>query len=506
RPAPRREARRRRLRNLVLLGLRVAALLLLAVSFARPYLAAGADVSSRRQLTVVALDVSASMSAPGVVEQARAAVRSAITTAPEGDAVALLTFADSASVLSPPTSDRGALFALADGIRPGAGGTSYAAALGRVAELVADGPGRVVIVTDMQRPGGRPAEAPRLAEGMPIEIVDVGSNSGNVAVVDVERRRHDQLVAVLRNTGREIRNAGVTLSIDGRVAARKDVTLPADGRTEVQFDVRLPERGSAAVGVEDGKGAALDDTRYLVLDPPAPPRVLVVGNGSPASEAFFVVRALGVGEGRLFDARSVGPSDLGRLADAREGDAYAAVVLLGTRGMSDAGRNYLRRYVEQGGGMLVAAGPALDAGVLEDLTGDAMRLEQAADRAGSPLSIVVTEGRHPAFRVLAAEGGFTEVRVTRASALGVAGGAETLARFTDGSAAIAQAGSGRGTVVAVASDLGGAWNDLPRSPSFLPLLHGLVRNLGAGRELPGAMSACDLPSGFPPTPGIVDMT
>src|SRR5262249_38272095 len=52
--------RRRRLIDLLLLALRVAALVLLAFAFARPYLASG-SASGGEPLTVVALDISFSM-------------------------------------------------------------------------------------------------------------------------------------------------------------------------------------------------------------------------------------------------------------------------------------------------------------------------------------------------------------------------------------------------------------------------------------------------------------
>src|SRR5687768_3778438 len=68
--APVQQHRRRRLRELLLLALRVAALILLAVSFARPYLA-GAAAPATAPLTVIAVDTSMSMSAPGQFGRAR---------------------------------------------------------------------------------------------------------------------------------------------------------------------------------------------------------------------------------------------------------------------------------------------------------------------------------------------------------------------------------------------------------------------------------------------------
>ena len=87
--------RRRRLREIILLALRVAALVLLAFAFARPYLdrSAGAIPAPT---TVIALDTSLSLSAPGQFDAARQAAQRALDAAPIIHTVAFLTFADAA--------------------------------------------------------------------------------------------------------------------------------------------------------------------------------------------------------------------------------------------------------------------------------------------------------------------------------------------------------------------------------------------------------------------------
>ena len=67
RRSPIARSRRRRLRDLILLAARVAALILLALAFARPYLAGAAAAASLR---IVAVDRSLSMSAPGTFARA----------------------------------------------------------------------------------------------------------------------------------------------------------------------------------------------------------------------------------------------------------------------------------------------------------------------------------------------------------------------------------------------------------------------------------------------------
>ena len=66
RRSPIERSRRRRLRDLLLLAARVAALLLLAGAFARPYVM---NATAGSRLTIVAVDRSFSMSAPGQFDQ-----------------------------------------------------------------------------------------------------------------------------------------------------------------------------------------------------------------------------------------------------------------------------------------------------------------------------------------------------------------------------------------------------------------------------------------------------
>ena len=96
--APVQQHRRRRLRELLLLALRVAALILLALSFARPYFA-GAAAPDSVPLTVIAVDTSMSMTAPGQFDRARDAASRAVAAAPASHALALIGFADSATVV-----------------------------------------------------------------------------------------------------------------------------------------------------------------------------------------------------------------------------------------------------------------------------------------------------------------------------------------------------------------------------------------------------------------------
>ena len=103
--APVEHTEKRHLRELLLLALRVAALVLLALAFARPFFASGAALTSSA-VTVVALDTSYSVSTPERAARAKQLAKDAVSHAPAGSLVGVVTFADEAEIAAKPGVDR----------------------------------------------------------------------------------------------------------------------------------------------------------------------------------------------------------------------------------------------------------------------------------------------------------------------------------------------------------------------------------------------------------------
>ena len=245
--APLLQARRRRIREWLLLALRIAALLLLALAFARPFF--DATGLAGRPVTIVAVDRSFSMSQPGRFEQARDAARTAITAAPPGDLVGLVTFDERAQVVVEPTADRGAVVAALARAAPGFGATRYAAALAAGARAIGARDGRIVMVTDLQRAGWEAAGTGVVPPGVTVRTVDVGTAGPNLAVTALEIGPAGA-AAVVANTGAQVRSSTVTLRVDGAAVESAAVTL-APGATTVSFDAAPPAAGVIEVAVDD---------------------------------------------------------------------------------------------------------------------------------------------------------------------------------------------------------------------------------------------------------------
>src|SRR5205085_9845329 len=93
--------RKRRLRNWLLLALRCAALLLLALAFARPYFsgASAASAASSLSSSVILIDVSYSMRYADVFTRAQQAARNLINESPASEQFAVVGLSQSYDVL-----------------------------------------------------------------------------------------------------------------------------------------------------------------------------------------------------------------------------------------------------------------------------------------------------------------------------------------------------------------------------------------------------------------------
>ena len=489
--------RRLRLRELLLLALRVTALLLLTVAFARPFVD---DAAPARAVGVVAIDRSLSMSAPGQMEEARRLAAAAVEAAPAGHRVAVVAFDDRATVVLDPTDDRAAAVAAVESVTATSGATRYAAALAAASGLAGTRSGRIVVVTDLQE-AGWPDGGGAVARAGAVEVAAVAAVPANLAVTAVGRTR-DGLSVVVGNAGPEARDALVALRLDDAVVENRVVAL-APGANAVRFERPLPESGVASVEVVDPDGYAGDNRRYLLLDPPSPVRLLVIVNRDRGgSEAFFIERALAAGsETARFLLRVTAPDAVAAL-DAGAWETLAAVLILGTDGLAAEDRARLAAFVAAGGGLLVAAGAGVDPASLAGVLGPDTRIAFEPGPGAGRRRWVPADRRHPLLRALGgAATALGEVTFRGAATIAEGGDPRALGRFDDGTPALVEYDLGTGRVLLFASDLSGAWNDFPRRPGFAPFVHETVRYVARVPDGAPDIAVADVPRGVPATAG-----
>lgn len=491
---PFQEQRRRRIQNWLLLSLRALALGLLALAFARPFLdqtEAGLAGSSGPREVVVLLDRSYSMDVGSQFADGVRAARSAIDGLGPLDRASLVVFGQGAQVVARSTSDRLRLGGALDTARVGSGTTRFGPAL-KVAQTIleeSDLPGgEVVLISDFQDMAWSGDEGVRLPAGAVVTPVDVRAGlPENHQVADVGltrqtvngRERLTPTARVVRRGGEEAVTLPVALELDGQEIQTVQVTLAPDGVETVVFQpftLSAPHtRGTVRI---PGDGLPADDARHFVVSPGGAMGVLVVeGAAGGAGASLYLERALEISEEGRFRVR-VARQDLVRAADL---DGVDVVVLNDTR-LDGASAERLRDFVRAGGGVLLAAGEAArwPSSAEDLLPGTLGAVEDRDQNRGGRLGFL--EYGHPVFEAFSGprSGDFTGARFFRARGFVLADSADALARFDDGSVALAEQRLGRGTVLVWTSTLDGFWNDLALQPVYLPFVHRLVDH-AAGR-------------------------
>jgi uncharacterized membrane protein len=492
---PYESVKRRRLRDLLLLALRAAALALIVAAFARPFLRGSELVASGggAREVVVLLDRSYSMGAADTWARAQQAARQAVQGLTGLDRVSLVLFSSSAELVLRSSADVSRVVAEIDRAQPSAGATRYAPPLKVASSVLAESSlprKEAVLVSDFQRVGWQPDEAFRLPAGSAFTPVAVEPPSGsNLAVtpISVQRVREgtqDRVVitgGVMNRSVAEAANVRLDLEVDGRVVQSQPVSVAAASSASVTFAAQtLPPAGLRVVTRLPGDSLAADNAFHAVLAPSTAVTVLLVGSGNRGDSDLYLTRALAIGDRPRFEASIVQADSL-----SAETLARARAVVLQDLPVGDALLARLKTFVEGGGGLILALGPRAQVPPADWLPVTVGTVEDRTRGAAAKLSGF--DYGHAIFEPFRAprSGDFSTTRVYGFRLLTARPGAVTLARFDGGTPALVEGTLGRGRVLVWATTLDPAWNDLALKPVYLPFVHQLVRQVAGYREQPG---------------------
>lgn len=492
---------RRNLRDPWLLLLRVLAVIALALAFARPVFGprpsiGGADL--RRREVVVLVDRSFSMRVGDRWTRARTAVDSVIRTLAQGDRMTLVPFDRRAQTITAATGDMEQLRAALATLTPNDESTRLAPAVALAQQRLSasDAPRKVlVVVSDFQRSGWDLTEEARLSSGIELAPIDVGGSAPTVdrAVRSVEvqndrRPGPPQMIVTARvtNAGPAARGVVARLEVGGRIVAERSIDLPRDGGASVTF-AAVPTSATPVPARVVLTSDALpgDDAYHFLLNAAPVLGVLVID----ARSSPFLTQALGIGDAPHFDVVIRSPSR----ATAAELAGKRLVILADGAFPAGIGAASLVRFVEEGGGVIVALAEQVSA---RSWPASARVLIPGAikpttDRLGTNGSdgavLGALDQRHPALALLTGPraGDLAAARFYKYRAIDTTGG--VLARFDDGAPALTEHMVGRGRVLTFGSGLDGVWNDLPRQAAFLPLMQQLSRYAANWREASRAL-------------------
>jgi aerotolerance regulator-like protein/VWA domain-containing protein len=487
---PYQSVRRRRIRHWFLLLLRAAAIALFVLAFARPFFPGGAGAvaaASGNREVVILLDQSASMGYGDRWQRAVGAARNAVGSIGAGDRATLVLFGRNAEETIRATSDRGRLEAAIGAARVTSGATRYGPAL-KLAESIltrSNLPRReAILISDFQRSGWTGAEDISFGDKITLTPVSVASDTAsNVSVPSVTFARAEfsgqeriTVTAGLTNRGSESASVPVTLEIEGRQLETVKATVGANASTSVSFAAFTLAEPAVRGAVKAGSDSlAADNAFHFVLTPSQPVSVLVVDSGNAADSSFYLAKALSIGTTPAFRVEVMPTSRV----QSSTLDGRTVVVLNDAMVPLSLPGDVLKRFVERGGGLLIAMG--------ERSVWPNSETNLLPGKLGPPIDRTSTRGAtlgfrdysHPVFEIFKAprSGDFSAARVQRYRVLEVPPTDRVIARYDDGAVAAAERRVGQGRVIAWTTSLDDSWNDFPRKPVYLPLIHQLVKYL-----------------------------
>lgn len=513
-PSPPRISKRHRVENLLLLLLRCAAIALLALGFARPFLRQAPiddPTAAQPKRIVVLVDQSASMQRLGAWASAQERAEAVLRRAGPADQVALYMFDREAKPLvsfedwnRTAPGDRVA-FATARlaGVAPGWAGTRVGTALVTAAEALSEtdsqvvpGPRQVFLISDLQA-GSRmdslqAYEWPRNVE-LFIESVKATSttNAGVQLVGDAaDSNRAVDAPARVRvsnaaDSKREQFKLGWTRGEGGAMPSFIGTPIDAyvpPGQSRV-FAVPLPAGGAVAEQLTlQGDDESFDNTVFFI--PPMQQRTSVLWIGSDVAEdarqpLFFLRRAfsdtprLGIQVVAVAPNATLLPNDITAAGAIFVGETIPAGTAQALREQALAGKTIV--FAPRS----AAAAPAL----ATLLAQPEIRMEEAQPARYAMFSDI--DFKHPLFAPFADPrfSDFTKIHIWKYRKLDASTlpDARVIARFDSGDPAVVEIPVGRGRVFILAAGWHPGDSQLAVSSKFVPMMWSLLE-LGGGIE------------------------
>lgn len=390
------------LRDILLLVLRTAAILLFGLALARPFWASSqAQFDSRQPLhAVLVVDNSLSMGyqvlGGDLLAQAKARARDFIDELPAGSKVSVLPACGQSAGYSPdPYDTKEAAREALDRIQVVDRSASFVRGMNearKACEAIPQLGKRIVFFTDAQRRNWRDLQVDELKDLPPVQVVEVASQAQDNAwisdltlqdgLADIETP--STIVVEVQQRGTKSGVVQVTLSVGDTVVGEKSVDFStteegAGAARQVEFQhvfnalAELPEPDrpvfAALKATITSDNLPFDDSRYLIVPVVAALPVVFVDQYGDQEDAA----RNRLGETRHLrkllapkTARADAPKQLVKVRHLRPDqlsrDVLAEARVVIVAGLKSPGDNValLREYVQQGGQLLLAAGADFD--------------------------------------------------------------------------------------------------------------------------------------------------
>ena len=499
---------RHRLKQLLLLLMRILMLILLGLAFARPFFAE--DPATAPELggvrnAVIILDTSYSMQYEDVFALAKKEAINRLDSLESADAVALILSADKARKILPIDSEHNHIRTAIESAETTNYTTDYLDAIQTADEIlkaVSVGQKQIYLVADLQKSGWENfLETDQLSPDVDIEFVDVAEEQpDNRAVTDINvppivliEQKDTELVARIHNFSTEpVEKLPVSLFIDDNKVDTTQLDIEPGNSADAAFKVKINlQSESAHTGwVEiDNDALKIDNKRYFTVQSMKSIKTHCVNGEQKRSdiedETFFLTRAvLNIGD----EGAPIDYTESTTFPSAASLKQYDVLILANVSQITAAEAERLKTYVNGGGGLIITLGDQVDSNVYQQhLAGTENSLLPCTimQAIGDPIGkdqfqvIASVDYRHPIFMPFSNpnHGDFAKARFYRYFQTVPTAGATTIAAFDDGNPALLEKNYGTGRVLFFTSTIDREWNDLPIHAVYLPFLHEAIKYL-----------------------------
>lgn len=523
--AMRKNSRRIRLEQWLLLAVRTLIVAFVVLAMAEPFLerAGFGFVAGTRTLKVFVIDGSYSMDfKPGDqsrFDRAKTLTMQIVEDSPQGDGYTLVLMGSPPqTIVGKPAIEKREFFDELASLKLPHSGADLTATLAKVAEIIRQAQGSglsridVLFLTDLQRTtwdqeqlaAGGKALLTGVAQEATLSVIDLGDGTAeNLAVTRLSLAEPYAIAGRELTIAAQVRNFGaqpklrhlVELYIDGRRVNDSLIDVQPGATAQASFRHRFSAPGDHLVEVRLGPDfLSIDNRRWLSIPVKEQLRALVI-DGKPAGDGVsgasdYVVLALNPNSDDPTARAAVRTEVASESALVeRELDRYDAVFLCNVGQFTATETQLLRSYVNNGGGLVIFLGDRVDAdrynrelGAAGLLPAEIGRRATEAKYRFDPLDyrhplVAPFKGREQAGLLTTPVYQYFQLKADEHPAARVA------LAFDGGDPAIVESPVGLGRVVLIATDgslssvdpvTRSPWTTMAAWPSFLPLVQEML--------------------------------
>ena len=472
----------RRLRHLLLLSLRIAVLLLLALVFANPFINRTVAGVGENKLLLVVIDNSFSMRAGSRLADAKRAALGVLGSRNPETRAQVMTLGSQLVALTGQTQESEELRRAVESVPAGDSRASFgelARGLRSLAEA-APTPIELHLVSDLQKsdmpPSFQEMTLPPKTTLVVHPVVKEAAPNWTVESVNAPGQVWDpkkaQVQAVVAGFHTPAATRTVSLVVNGNSIATRSASVPANGRATVEFDsLDVPYGFSRCeVRIDSADSLPADDRFLFSVERSDPRRVLFIHEASDTRSPLYFGSALNSAAEGVFamDTRTVDQ------ASNTQPSEYVLVVLSDVLSLPSAFEESLRDYVRGGGSVLVALGPSAARRPRIPVFGG--NILSSRNYSGSTQRFLTVGEVDPTYPSIAKADRWANVEFYFATEADTSG-ARVIARLTDGTPLLVEKKLSEGRVLLFTSGLDNLTNDFPLHPIFVPFVEQTARYL-----------------------------